>query len=141
MKELTKIFALAVIFIFTTGSISAQGNEHPLLVVSYQKVKLSDIETVNKMFNEKFAPILNTMVDDKFIHSWGLFNHSWGDDWNVNVWYIADDMSSFEKFWKEYRKRMNEKDPDAFKNLVGYIQDHKDNIYSIQNQYPVPPRN
>ncbi len=141
MKELTKIFAIAVIFIFTAGNISAQSKNNPLLVVSYQKVKLSDIGTVNKMFNEKFAPVLNSMVDDKFIHSWGLFNHSWGDEWNVNVWYIADDMSSFEKFWSEYRKRVSEKDPDAFNKLVAFIQDHKDNIYSIQNQYPVPPQN
>ena len=139
MKKLIEIFALAVIFIFTTGNISAQSEGNPLLVVSYQKVKLSDVGTVNKMFNEKFAPILNSMVDDKFIHSWGLFNHSWGDEWNVNVWYIADDMGSFEKFWKEYRKRVSEKYPDAFKELIAYIQDHKDNIYSIQNQYPVPP--
>jgi len=140
MKKLTKIFTLAAVIIFTAGNISAQSENNPLLVVSYQKVKLSDVATVNKMFNEKFAPILKSMVDDKFIHSWGLFNHSWGDEWNVNVWYIADDMGSFEKFWDEYRKRVSEKDPDAFKNLVAFIQDHKDNIYSIQNQYPVPPQ-
>ena len=139
MKQLTKIFAALIIFIFVAGNISAQNEEHPLLVVSFQKVKLSDISSANKLINEKFAPILNSLVDEGMLYGWGLFNHAWGDEWNVNVWYTVKNMDAFSKFWDEYIKRVREKQPDAWNELRGYIQEHKDNIYSIRNQYPVPP--
>lgn len=139
MKQLTKIFAALIIFIFIAGNLSAQSEEHPLLVVSFQKVKLSDISSANKLINEKFAPILNGLVDEGMLYGWGLFNHAWGDEWNVNVWYTVKNMDTFSKFWDEYIKRVREKQPDAWNELRGYIQEHKDNIYSIQNQYPVPP--
>ena len=140
MKWLSKIFAFLFIFILAAGSSQAQESEQPLLVVSFQKVKMADVGAMNKMINENFAPILNGMVDDKMLLSWGLFNHTWGDEWNVNVWYTVKDMASFDKFWDEYMKRINEKQPDAWKEMRGYIMEHKDNIYTIMNQYPVPPQ-
>lgn len=139
MKKLTQIFATLVVFFFVAGNISAQSEEHPLLVVSFQKVKLSDITAANKVINEKFAPILNGLVDDEFLYGWGLFNHAWGDEWNVNVWYTVKDMDAFSKFWSEYVKRIREKQPDAWNELRDYIQEHKDNMYTVLNQYPAPP--
>ena len=126
--------------ILTSQSV-AQEMENPLLVVSFQKIKMADVGTVNKMINEKFAPILNSLVDDKMLLGWGLFNHTWGDEWNVNVWYTVKDMAAFDKFWDEYMKRTSEMQPDAWKEMRGYIQEHKDNIYTIMNQYPMPPKN
>ena len=139
MKKLIHNLAILFIFIFVAGNIQAQESEQPLLVVSFQKVKMSDVGAMNKMINEKFAPILNGLVDDKMLLNWGLFNHAWGDEWNVNVWYTVKNMDAFSKFWDEYIKRVREKQPDAWNELRGYIQEHKDNIYSIRNQYPVPP--
>jgi len=140
MKHLKKIFAALIISIFVAGNISAQSEEHPVLVVSFQKVKLADMGSFNKIVNEKIAPVLNSMVDDGFLYNWGLFNHAWGDEWNANVWYTFKNMEAFGKFWEEYTKRLDEKQPDAWKELRGYIQEHKDNIYSVQNQYPLPPQ-
>jgi hypothetical protein len=139
MKNLIQIFAVMFIIIFTAGNISAQDQANPLLVVSFQKVKLSDIAAANKVINEKIAPILNGLVDEKMIFGWGLFNHTWGDEWNVNVWYVVKDMNAFNSFWKEYTSRINKQQPDAWAELRGYIQEHKDNIYTIMNQYPLPP--
>jgi len=139
MKHLKKIFAALIISIFVAGNISAQSEEHPVLVVSFQKVKLADMGSFNKIVNEKIAPVLNSMVDDGFLYNWGLFNHAWGDEWNANVWYTFKNMEAFGKFWEEYTKRLDEKQPDAWKELRNYIQEHKDNIYSVQNQYPAPP--
>ena len=141
MKKLTQIFVALTIFIFVTGNITAQSEEQPLLVVSFQKIKMADIATVNKMINDKFAPILNRLVDDKMLLGWGLFNHTWGDEWNVNIWYTVKDMAAFDKFWDEYMKQIREKQPDAWKELRGYIMEHKDNIYTIMNQYPMPTAN
>jgi hypothetical protein len=138
MKNLTQLLAALLLVIFVAGTSYSQDSENPLLVVSFQKVKMSDVGAMNKAINEKFAPILNGLVDDKMLLSWGLFNHTWGDEWNVNVWYTVKDMASFDNFWEEYMKRISEKQPDAWKVLRGYIQEHKDNIYTIMNQYPMP---
>ena len=140
MKRSIQFFVVMFILFFTAGNILAQDAENSLLVVSFQKIKLGDIQAANKIINEKFAPILNSLVDDKMLQSWGLFNHAWGDEWNVNVWYTVKDMEAFDSFWDEYMNRVSKKQPDAWKELRGYIQEHKDNIYTIMNQYPMPPR-
>ena len=140
MKRSIQFFSVMFILFFTAGKILAQDAENSLLVVSFQKIKLADIQAANKIINEKFAPILNSLVDDKMLQSWGLFNHAWGDEWNVNVWYTVKDMEAFDSFWDEYMNRVSKKQPDAWKELRGYIQEHKDNIYTIMNQYPMPPR-
>lgn len=140
MKKLTQMFAVLFVLFLALENIQAQEAENSLLVVSFQKIKMADIQATNKLINEKFAPILNGLVDDKMLQSWGLFNHTWGDEWNVNVWYTVKNMAEFDKFWKEYMKRVSEKQPDAWKELRGYIQEHKDNIYTILNQYPMPSK-
>jgi len=139
MKHLIKILGVSIVFIFA-ANIVAQEAETPLLVVSSQKVKMTDMGKLNKLFNEKIAPILNGFVDDGMLYSWGLFTHAWGDEWNSNVWYVAKDMESFNKFWDEYVKRIGEQQKEAWAELRGYIVEHKDNMYTIQNQYPAPPK-
>ncbi len=138
-----KMFSLFAVLVLgltiLTTQISAQEAENPLLVVSFQKVKFGEMQNVTKMFNDKMSPILNSLVDDQYISSWGLFNHTWGDEWNLNVWYVMKDMASIEVFFNEYMKRLNEQQPDAWKELRGHIMEHKDNIYTIMNQYPMPP--
>ena len=136
MKLFKQIFVTIIVaFLFLGGNTSAQDNEQPLLVVSFQKVKMGEVQNATKTVNEKFAPILNGLVDEGMLESWGLFNHTWGDEWNMNVWYVAKDMMAFEIFWDEYIKRIS---ADAWKELRGYILEHKDNIYTIMNQYPLP---
>ena len=140
MKKISQIFAMmSFVILFLSANGFAQEAETPLLVVSFQKIKMADVGTVNKMINENFAPILNSLVDDKMLYGWGLFNHTWGDEWNVNLWYTVKDMAAFDKFWEEYMKRLSEQQADAWAKMRGYIQEHKDNIYTIMNQYPVPP--
>ncbi len=141
MKKQIQIFTATLVFLFFATNISAQSDENPLLVVSSQKVKMTDMGKVNKLFNEKIAPILNGLVDEGMLYSWGLFTHAWGDEWNSNVWYVAKDMQAFSTFWDEYVKRIGEQQKEAWAELRGYIMEHKDNIYTIQNQYPVPPQN
>ena len=141
MKTLTQTFAIILIaFLFLGGNSFAQDNDQPLLVVSQNMVSMSDVGKVNKMGDSIFVPILKELVDEGLLYSFGNFNHSWGDEWNVNYWYTAKDMASFDKFWDEYVSRVNKRHPGAFGSVVKYFQAHKDNIYTIRNQYPVPPQ-
>lgn len=140
MGKLVLMLSALLIFISMSENISAQEQENPVLVVSFQKVKMADIEAANKLTNEKFAPILNKLVDEKMLNSWGHFNHAWGDEWNFNIWYVVKDMNAFNAFWDEYMKRLDGL-ADEWAELRGYIQEHKDKIYTIMNQYPMPPKN
>lgn len=141
MKKLTKIFAVIVVAFFLISENNfSQSNEQPLLVCSFNQVSMGDVGKVNKLGDSIFVPILKELVDEGMIYSFGQFNHSWGDEWNVNYWYTAKDMASFEKFWSEYVKRVGTRHPDAFASTVKYFKAHKDNIYTIRNQYPPPPQ-
>lgn len=141
MKQLTKFFAISIVaLLFLSGNGMAQSNEEPLLICSFNQVQMSDIGKVNKMVDSVFAPILKQLVDEGMIYSFGQFEHYWGDEWNLNFWYTAKDMASFDKFWEEYVSRVNKKHPGAFGATVKYFQAHKDNIYTIRGQYPAPPQ-
>lgn len=138
MKQTTKIFAILLFaFLFMNGKSLSQ-DENPLLIVSFNMVSMSDVGKVNKMGDSLFVPVLKELVDEGMLYSFGSFNHNWGDEWNVNYWYTAKDMASFEKFWDEYVKRVSTRHPNAWSSMVKYFHAHKDNIYYIRNQYPAP---
>lgn len=141
MKQSIKISAILflVVIIFSEKNF-AQNDEQPLLIVSFNMVSMGDVGKVNKMADSVFVPILKELVDDGMIYSFGNFSHSWGDEWNVNTWYTAKDMASFDKFWDEYVSRVGKRHPTAWASTVKYFQAHKDNIYVIRNQYPLPPK-
>jgi len=141
MKLFSQIFAIIIVaFLFLNESNFAQSNDQPLLITSFNMVPMADMGKVNKMVDSIFTPILKELVDEGFIYSFGQFTHSWGDEWNLNFWYTAKDMTSFDKFWDEYVSRVNKRHPGAFTATVKYFQAHKDNIYTIRGQYPVPPK-
>jgi hypothetical protein len=141
VKQLIKISAILflVVIIFSEKNF-AQNDERPLLITSFNMVQMGDVGKVNKMADSVFVPILKELVDEGFIYSFGFFGHAWGDEWNSNVWYTAKDMTSFEKFWVEYVDRVNKRHPGSFAATTKYFQAHKDNIYTIRNQYPLPPK-
>lgn len=139
MKQLTQLFAIIFVLFIAVQNIQAQEAENPLLVVSYQKVKMTDMSKMSELFEKNFSAILNGLVDDGMIYSWGRFSHAWGDEWNLNVWYVAKDMNTFNAFWDEYMKRIGDNN-EAWAEMRNYIMEHKDNIYVIQEQYPMPQR-
>lgn len=140
MKQTSTIFAIILVaFLFLSERNFAQNNEQPLLIVSFNMVTMADVAKVNKMADSVFAPVLRELVDEGMIYSFGNFTHNWGDEWNVNTWYTAKDMASFDKFWDEYVSRIGKRHPEAWSETVKYFQAHKDNIYTIRNQYPAPP--
>jgi len=141
MKLFSQFFAIIfVAFLFLSEFNFAQSNDQPLLIVSSNMVPMVDMGKVNKMVDSVFTPILKELVDEGFIFSFGHFTHAWGDEWNSNFWYVAKDMASFEKFWDEYVGRASKRHPGAFASTTKYFQAHKDNIYTIRGQYPVPPK-
>ncbi|HSP86941.1 MAG TPA: hypothetical protein VLN45_02315, partial [Ignavibacteriaceae bacterium] len=105
MKKALQIFSIILTISLFLGEKSFAQDEQPLLIVSFNQVALSDVGKVNKMADSVFVPVLKELVDEGMIYSFGFFNHAWGDEWNVNTWYTAKDMASFENFWDEYVSR------------------------------------
>lgn len=140
MKKLNLLFTLLFALILLTGYSFAQSSDQPLLIISQNMVTMSDVGKVNRIGDSIFVPILKELVDEGMLYSFGNFNHTWGDEWNVNYWYTAKDMVTFDKFWDEYVKRVTTRHPDAWPIIIKYFQAHKDNIYTIRGQYPAPKR-
>ncbi len=141
MKKFFQLFAITLVAFLVIGENNfAQSDDQPLLIVSSNMVSMGDVGKVNKMADSIFVPILKELVDEGMLYSFGSFNHNWGDEWNVNYWYTAKDMASFELFWDTYVSRVSERHPNAFGSVTKYFQAHKDNIYTIRNQYPAPPK-
>lgn len=137
MKTYSSLF-IALIIVSTSlvfGQESKDNQQPGTLVLSQNMVPMGDVFKVNKIVDSVFAPILNGLADEGKIIGWGQLNHAWGDEWNINFYYIAKDMDSFHKFWSEYVKKVEEKHPGVFGSTVKYFQAHKDNIYSIRHIY------
>lgn len=137
MKNIIKT-TVAIVFLLTGLNFAQESKENEMpktLVFSQNKVQMADMGKVNKMIDEVFAPILNKLVDEGMLSAWGQLNHAWGDEWNLNLWYSAKDMASFNKFWGEYVKRVRENHPEAFGEVTKLFEAHKDNIYSIVQSY------
>lgn len=139
MKKLIFFFAILIVVFLSSNDNTFAQSEQPLLITSFNMVPMADMGKVNKMVDSVFTPILKELVDEGFIYSFGQFTHTWGDEWNLNFWYTAKDMGTFDKFWDEYVSRVNKRHPGAFAATVKYFQAHKDNIYTIRGQYPSPP--
>jgi len=135
MKKTINI-SFVILLLIGYSTILGQDKEKPtILVFSQNMVKMSDMGKVNKMLDSLFAPILDGLVDEGKLSGWGQLTHAWGDEWNSNLWYSAKDMATFNAFWTEYVKRVSDKHPEAFGEVVSYFQAHKDNIYSIRKSY------
>ena len=139
MKAIFK--TILVLMLFTSSvTIFGQESEKPnWLVLSQNMVKMSKVGKVNKMIDSISAPILNKLCDEGMLSGWGQFNHAWGDEWNVNFWYVTKNQESFGKFWTEFVKRVKDQHPGSFSSIVKHFQAHKDNMYVIRNQYSATP--
>jgi len=139
MKTLFGTTLILLIFIASANVFGQESEQPSWLVVSQNMVKMGEVSKVNKMIDSVTAPILNKLCDEGMLAGWGQFNHAWGDEWNVNFWYVTKDQASFGKFWAEFVKRVQDQHPGAFGEVVQYFQAHKDNMYIIRNQYQAMP--
>lgn len=139
MKSLLSTFVIFLLIVFSTNGFAQEEKPPNFLVVSQNMVKMDQVGLVNQLIDSIGVPVLQELVDEGMLAGFGQFNHVWGDQWNVNFWYVAEDMASFSAAWDEYIKRVGERHPGSFASIVEHFQAHKDNMYEIQYQYPVPP--
>ena len=128
---------LSLFLVFTYLSLFAQetskSSDPEFCVISFNKVQMGEISKVNALFDSITVPILDELMSEGKLAGFGQLNHFWGDEWNVNVYYITEDHAAFVVFWDEFTKRISEKHPGAFSKIASYFQAHKDNMYYIRH--------
>ena len=100
------------------------------VVFSQNKCKSNKISELRTMMEDNGAPILNELVEQGKLISWGVLTHAWGDAYNWNPFYVAESHSKFLDAWQEFISRLVEADPDAADKLAEICWEHKDSIYT-----------
>ena len=133
MKNLS-IILCAYFFLISAQSIFAQNEGPGTLVFSQNMVAMKDMGKVNKLIDSLSVPIWNEIMNEGMLIVWVQLNHEGGDEWTCNFY-----KESFFAAWDEFVKRMGERHPDAWKEMIPAFQAHKDNVYYYQQRhYPEP---
>ncbi|UCC84569.1 MAG: hypothetical protein JSW46_06480 [Gemmatimonadota bacterium] len=141
MKVVKAVISKGVVFLLlglvTASPLAAQEEEEEApqpgtLVFSQNKCPYENFPEINAATDSVFAPVLDELLAEGKLLGWGILTHSWGDEWNWNIWYSVESHRAFLDFWSEYIQRLNESYPGWYQQFVGLCTDHKDNIYSVR---------
>ncbi|UCC71936.1 MAG: hypothetical protein JSV86_16425 [Gemmatimonadota bacterium] len=102
------------------------------IVFSQNKCPYENLPTLNTVLDSIATPVLDELLAEGQLLGWGVLTHSWGDEWNWNIYYVVESHRAFLDFWSEYIRRLNESYPGWYQQFVGLCTDHKDNIYSVR---------
>lgn len=89
--------------------------------------KCTNVGAVNDAWEGSFLAKAQAVVDAGQWDDAGVFYHAWADSWNVNFYYIADDIPAILEGWQAYMSSFGDDDP----NLTDYCTDHKDGFYAF----------
>jgi hypothetical protein len=134
-----KVFTLIIslLLIFLVNNSQAQEEKEPVppgwLVFSQNMVDGNNVAKVNELIDSVTVPIMQELIDEGKLIGWGQLNHAWGDEWNVNIYYIAESHKAFIEAWQEFIKRVNERFPDIGNEWSPLLDAHKDNMYFVRH--------
>lgn len=123
---------LATILSLALSSICAQG---PTVVLSQNKCDYGKIAAINQSMSEIGAPVLDRLVEEGKLLNWGVLEHSWGDEWNWNIYYVARDLPTFLSSWDEYVQGATANGPAFIEEFWSACSEHKDAIYNETSGY------
>lgn len=118
------IFTLLSLLIII--SVKAQS---PTIVFSQNKCDYGKLDDLRKKSKEVMAPILNDLVQKGTLLNWGILEHSWGDEWNWNIYYAAKDIPTFLEAFDSFVSEGQKKDPQFISDLWSVCFEHKDAMY------------
>ncbi|MDX1700340.1 MAG: hypothetical protein R3250_06960 [Melioribacteraceae bacterium] len=136
MKKVIGLFMLLAFMLSVSNLFAQEEKEQPKpgwLVFRQNIVKLEDWPYINKILDSITVPIMTELIDEGKLIGWGQLNHAWGDEWNLNLYYITESHGAFIEFWNEFVKRISERYPDIWGEWAPKLQAHKDNMYFVQH--------
>lgn len=123
--------SLIVILAAPAPTFAQEAEEGPeTLVISQWKCDYQHMEEIRAEVDSVALPIWQDMVDQGHLDNVGTFYHEWGDSWNVNVYYVAEDKAAFFDAFEMIVERYEEATPEGEDGAIAkYCTEHKDNIY------------
>jgi hypothetical protein len=107
----------------TTGAEGQQ--EGPEMAIS--SWKCTDVGAVYNGWMDYSLARAQAVVDSGQWNEAGVFFHTWGSEWNVNFYYMGDDIASIIAGWEAFIGSFDEDAP----NITDYCSEHKDGFYSF----------
>jgi hypothetical protein len=89
--------------------------------------KCTDVGAVWEGWDDYMRAKAQAVVDAGTWTDAGMFVHAWAGEWNVNFYYMADDIPSILAGWEAMMGSMDEAAPD----ITDYCFEHKDGFYSF----------
>jgi len=89
--------------------------------------KCTDVGAVNDAWESSYHASAQAVVDAGQWTGAGVFYHAWAGEWNVNFYYIGEDIPSILEGWEAYVDSFGDDAP----NLTDYCSDHKDGFYEF----------
>ncbi|MCZ7557027.1 MAG: hypothetical protein M5R41_11570 [Bacteroidia bacterium] len=132
MKSFTISVVLCLFFVASAAwAQSAERPEPKFMAINFNKVKMTDMSALQKIWFEQAVPILNDLVREGKLVSYGLMEHAWGDEWNFNFFFVTKDHKAHLDFFDMYIERLRKKYPDTMGEYLSKIIEHKDNMYTL----------
>ena len=122
-----KKFLSILTFTILSSSLMAQ---NVTVVLSQNKCKMSKLPELQQMLEDNGKAILNDLVAQGKLINWGVLTHAWGDEYNWNVFYVAESHEKFIAAWNEFIEKVAENDPEFSEKLWEICWEHKDSIYN-----------
>lgn len=101
------------------------------LVLSQNKCGYDKQGQIRQMTDSLWIPVAQELVNEGKLTAAGSAYHSWGDEWNVVVWYIATNIPTFLSAYDELFGRVNKRHPTMIQQFFSWCSDHKDSFYSM----------
>lgn len=125
-----------VLSLFLTAfTFGAYAQSSSLIVYSQNKCFVNDVPKLNKMVDEVMGPVLNDLVKEGLLTNWGVLSHTWGDEWNWNIYYTAENIDKFRSAWQEMFERVQKKDGETFTKFGEWCFEHKDSMNNHSRGY------
>jgi hypothetical protein len=102
-----------------------EDTDNPMMAIS--SWKCGDVGAVNEAWTGSYLAKAQAVVDAGLWADAGVFYHAWADDWNVNFYYIAEDIPAILEGWQAYVGSFDDSDPD----LNDWCSEHKDGFYGF----------
>jgi hypothetical protein len=124
MRKLTLMVPLIALMLVATAE--AQGT----LVVSQNKCDQSRQGEIRRLTDSLWIPIVQELVNEGKLIAAGSAYHSWGDEWNVIVWYTATTTPAFLAAFDDIVSRFSQRHPAVLTQIIEWCSEHKDSIYT-----------
>jgi hypothetical protein len=103
------------------------------LMFNQSQIPGEQVSAYNHLVDSLMRPVMNALVDEGLVATWGYLNHAWGDEWNWAWFMYTKDHAAFLKAWSEVVKRVADADSTSWSQLTKPVKRHRDNLYHLRH--------